>query len=44
MKQIAYGVFAWVFLQVRRKTERGSTERHFIHQTDLTEPQGKLKK
>ena len=23
MKQIAYGVFAWAFLQVRRKMESG---------------------
>ena len=28
----------------RNEMESGSTERHFIHQTALTEPQGKFKK
>ncbi len=41
MKQIAYGVFAWAFLQVRRKMENGSTEVNTKNKSDFTEPQGK---
>ena len=43
MKQVAYGVFAWAFLQVHRKMESGYTAKCVKLQNCLTEPQGKLK-
>ena len=50
MKQIAYGVFAGVFLQVRRKMEGfllgsffDAMEWHVLCKIYLNEPQGNIK-